>query len=126
MARQKFGIRNTIINVSHTHSGPLTWELRSPWYAQAEDKMVEAIGKAKAAMFPATLEMSTGRIYLGHNRRKIVDGKGDMWWRNAEKLPSHPLDPDRERAAGEGCGRQDARRAGELRLPSVRAGARQL
>src|ERR1700724_1960276 len=26
MARQKFGISNTLIDVSHTHSGPLTWE----------------------------------------------------------------------------------------------------
>ncbi len=93
LARQKFGIRNTLIDVSHTHSGPLTWELRSPWYAQAEDKMIEAIEKAKSAEFPATLEISTGHIYLGHNRRKIIDGKGYMWWRNAEKLPSHPLDP---------------------------------
>jgi len=93
LARQKFGIKNTIISVSHTHSGPLTWELRSPWYAEAEDKMVEAIGKAKAAMFPATLEMSTGHVYLGFNRRKVVDGRATMWWRNEEKLPSHPLDP---------------------------------
>jgi hypothetical protein len=92
-ARASFGIRNTLIDVSHTHSGPLTWELHSPWYAQAEDKMVEAIGKAKAAEFPATLEISNGKIYLGHNRRKIIDGKGYMWWRNAEKLPSHPVDP---------------------------------
>src|SRR5437762_1694151 len=49
MARQKFGIRNTLIDVSHTHSGPLTWELRSSWYAEAEDKMIQAIGSAKAA-----------------------------------------------------------------------------
>ncbi len=93
LARQKFGIRNTLIDVSHTHSGPLTWELRSAWYAQAEDKMVEAIGKAKAAEFPAALETSTGHIYLGHNRRKVIGGRGYMWWRNADKLPSHPLDP---------------------------------
>src|SRR5581483_7334063 len=53
----------------------------------------ESIGAAKAAEFSATLEMSTGRIYLGHNRRKIIDGKGYMWWRNEEKLPSHPIDP---------------------------------
>jgi hypothetical protein len=92
-ARATFGIQNTLIDVSHTHSGPLTWELHSPWYTEAEDKMVEAIGKAKAAEFPATLEMSAGKIYLGHNRRKIIDGKGYMWWRNAEKLPSHPVDP---------------------------------
>jgi neutral ceramidase len=93
LARQKFGVRNTIISVSHTHSGPLTWELRSPWYADAENKMVEAIGKAKGAMFPASIEFATGEIYLGFNRRKVADGRATMWWRNAEKLPSHPQDP---------------------------------
>jgi len=92
LAKQKFNIQTTLIDVSHTHSGPLTWELRSPWYAEAEDKMVEAIGQAKAAEFPAALETSAGRASLGHNRIKIVDGKGFMWWRNAEALPSHPLD----------------------------------
>jgi hypothetical protein len=93
LARQKFGVRNTIISVSHTHSGPLTWELRSPWYADAENKMVEAIGQAKGAMFPASIEFATGEIYLGFNRRKVADGRATMWWRNAEKLPSHPQDP---------------------------------
>lgn len=93
LAKQKFGVKNTIIAVSHTHSGPLTWELRSAWYTEAEDKMIAAVGKAKAALFPATIEASTGQIYLGFNRRKIVDGRGVMWWRNAEKLPSHPIDP---------------------------------
>jgi neutral ceramidase len=90
LAAERYGIKTTLINVSHTHSGPLTWELRSPWYAQAEDKMVDAIGLARKSMFPATLEIATGEIYLGHNRR-LKDGK--MWWRNAEALPSHPLDP---------------------------------
>jgi neutral/alkaline ceramidase-like enzyme len=93
LAKQKFNIRNTFIDVSHDHSGPVTWELRSPWYAEAEDKMVAAIGQAKAAEFSASLEVSVGKAYLGHNRRKIVDGKGFMWWRDAEKLPSHPVDP---------------------------------
>ena len=92
-ARQRFGVRTTIISVSHTHSGPLTWEARTPWYAEAEDKMIEAIGRAKAQMFPAALEFAGGRVYLGFNRRKVVDGQATMWWRNAEKLPSHPVDP---------------------------------
>lgn len=82
--------KNVLISSSHTHSGPLTWELRSPWYTQTEDKMRDAIAAAKKNMFPATLQISTGEIYLGHNRRK---SNGEMWWRNAEALPSHPLDP---------------------------------
>ncbi len=93
LARQKFGVETTIISVSHTHSGPLTWELRSPWYTEAEDKMVEAIGKARQSMFPANLSVSSGQLYLGFNRRKVVDGRATMWWRNADKQPSHPLDP---------------------------------
>ncbi|HLW77772.1 MAG TPA: neutral/alkaline non-lysosomal ceramidase N-terminal domain-containing protein [Bryobacteraceae bacterium] len=93
LAKQRFGIATTIISVSHTHSGPLTWELRSPWYAQAEDKMVEAIGKAKAAEFQATMEFASGSVTLGFNRRKIENGRATMWWRNEEKLPSHPVDP---------------------------------
>ncbi len=92
-AKQKFGVATTIISSSHTHSGPLTWEARTPWYAQAEDKMIDAIGQAKSAMFPATLEFASGHVYLGFNRRKVVDGKATMWWRNADKLPSHPVDP---------------------------------
>src|SRR5437868_2993290 len=93
LARQKFGVRNTVISVSHTHSGPLTWELRSPWYADAEDKMVAAIGDARRAMFPAQLSFASGHVYLGFNRRKVTDGRATMWWRNEEKLPSYPIDP---------------------------------
>jgi hypothetical protein len=92
-ARQRFGVQTTVISVSHTHSGPLTWEARTPWYTEAEDKMIDAIGRAKAQMFPATLEFAAGHVYLGFNRRKVVDGQATMWWRNADKLPSHPIDP---------------------------------
>jgi neutral ceramidase len=92
-ARKRFGIETTIISSSHTHSGPLTWELRSPWYAQAEEKMLNAIGAAQRNLFPATLAFARGESYLGFNRRKVVNGRAEMWWRNAEKLPSSPLDP---------------------------------
>jgi neutral ceramidase len=92
-ARRRFSIQTTVISVSHTHSGPLTWEARTPWYAEAEDKMIDAIGRAKSQMFPATLAFSTGHVYLGFNRRKVSNGEAIMWWRNAEKLPSHPVDP---------------------------------
>ena len=93
IAKQRHGIGHTIISVSHTHSGPLTWEARTPWYTEAEDKMIDAIGRATASLAPATLATSSGSTYLGHNRRKVVDGNATMLWRNADKLPSHPLDP---------------------------------
>jgi neutral ceramidase len=93
VAQSKFGITHTVISVSHTHSGPLTWEARTPWYTAAEDKMVQAIGEARQSLFPARIAAATGQIYLGFNRRKAAGGRAVMWWRNAEKLPSHPLDP---------------------------------
>jgi hypothetical protein len=49
-------------------------------------------------MFPARVAAGFGEIYLGHNRRKVgpdggVDGKVTMFWRNAEKIPTSPIDP---------------------------------
>jgi len=93
LARQRFGVTHTNLSMSHTHSGPLTWEARTPWYAEAEDKMVEAIGEAHRNLFPAEIAVAAGQVHLGFNRRKVVDGKAEMWWRNAERLPSHPVDP---------------------------------
>lgn len=94
LAKQRYGIDSTIISVSHTHSGPLTWEARTPWYTQAEDKMVDAIGQATKALAPATLAAGVSQVYVGFNRRKVDNGVATMWWRNADKLPSHPVDPE--------------------------------
>lgn len=93
LAKMRYSIDNTIISVSHTHSGPLTWEEVDAWYTGAESKMVDAIGAAVQKLEPVTLSAGTGSVYLGFNRRKVENGKASMWWRNAEKLPSHPLDP---------------------------------
>ncbi|HUQ90106.1 MAG TPA: hypothetical protein VM120_00410 [Bryobacteraceae bacterium] len=92
-AKKRHGIETTVISVSHTHSGPLTWELRSPWYAEAEEKMLNAIGAAKRNLFPAQLALGKGEVYLGFNRRKVVNGRAEMWWRNDTRAPSSPLDP---------------------------------
>ena len=93
LAKQRYGITHTILSSSHTHSGPLTWEAPSPWYRETENAMVAAIGEAVQGLFPASIGVSTGPLYLGFNRRKVENGRARMWWRNAEKLPSHPLDP---------------------------------
>ena len=93
--KRRFGIGHTVISVSHTHSGPLTWEARTPWYVEAEDKMIEAVGKAAGSMEPVTLAAATANVYIGFNRRKISDdGVATMQWRNEAKLPSHPVDPE--------------------------------
>jgi hypothetical protein len=85
-AREKFGVGYTILSSSGTHSGPAS-------NTEAEDKIVAAIGEARKAEFPAEIAVAAGRAYLAFNRRKVADGRATMWWRNPERLPSHPLDP---------------------------------
>jgi neutral ceramidase len=92
-ARQKFGVTATILSMSGTHSGPATTDAHSKWKTAAEDKMVEAIGKARETLFAAEITVAQGRAYLAYNRRKVTGDTATMWWRNPEGLPSHPLDP---------------------------------
>jgi hypothetical protein len=97
---KRYGIANVLIASSHTHSGPDTRLTESSpaamleWWKQTEDKFVAAVGEANSKLYSARLGAGLGRVYLGHNRRKVMpDGKVKMFWRNAEKEPTHPVDP---------------------------------
>ena len=92
-AKQKFGVGYTILAMSGTHSGPSAADPRSHWHTATEDKIVDAIGEARAALFPAEIRVAAGRAYLAFNRRKVSEGRAHMWWRNPDGMPSHPLDP---------------------------------
>jgi hypothetical protein len=99
-ARERKLADHVLLSVTHNHSGPLTWEDQSwpsrekSWFADTEQKLLRAIEEASKKMFPARIAAGFGDIYLGHNRRKVAaDGTVTMFWRNAEKLPTAPLDP---------------------------------
>lgn len=100
LARERRLADHVLIAVTHNHSGPMTWEDKSwpkptaSWFADAEDKILNAIAEASKKLFPARIAAGFGEIYLGHNRRKVAaDGKVTMFWRNAEKSPTSPIDP---------------------------------
>lgn len=100
LARERKLADHVLIAVTHNHSGPMTWEDKSwpsperSWFAETEDKILGAIEEASRKLFPARIAAGFGEIYLGHNRRKIgADGKVTMFWRNAERLPTSPIDP---------------------------------
>jgi neutral ceramidase len=100
LARERKLADHVLLGVTHNHSGPLTWEDQSwpsrerSWFAETEFKLVNAIEQASKQLFPARLAVGSTESYLGHNRRKVSpDGKVTMFWRNAEKLPTAPLDP---------------------------------
>lgn len=100
LARERKLADHVLIAVSHNHSGPMTWEDKSwpspdhSWFAETEDKILRVIEEASKKLFPARIAAGFGEIYLGHNRRKVgADGKVTMFWRNAERLPTSPVDP---------------------------------
>ncbi len=100
LARERKLADHVLIAATHNHSGPITWRDKSwpspdrPWYAEAENRILNAIEEASKKMFPARVAAGFGEIYLGHNRRKVAaDGKVTMFWRNAERLPTSPIDP---------------------------------
>ncbi len=100
LVRQRKLADHVLIAVTHNHSGPMTWEDKSwpkpdrSWFAETEDKILNAIEEASKKLFAARIAAGFGEIYLGHNRRKVAaDGKVTMFWRNADQLPTSPIDP---------------------------------
>ncbi len=100
LARERKLADHVLIAATHSHSGPVTWRDKSwpkpesSWYAVTEDKILTAIEEASKKLFIARIAAGSGEIYLGHNRRKVAaDGKVAMFWRNADKLPTSPIDP---------------------------------
>ncbi|MFN0110358.1 MAG: neutral/alkaline non-lysosomal ceramidase N-terminal domain-containing protein [Blastocatellia bacterium] len=100
LARERKLADHVLIAATHNHSGPVTWRDKSwptpdrPWFTEAENKILNAIEEASKKLFPARIAAGFGEIYLGHNRRKVAaDGKVTMFWRNAERLPTSPIDP---------------------------------
>jgi hypothetical protein len=64
------------------------------WWHKTEDKMIEAVAMADEQLFPARLRAGTGQAHISHNRRRLLpDGTVEMFWRNAEMLPTAPVDP---------------------------------
>ena len=100
LARERKLADHILIAVTHNHSGPMTWEDKSwpkpnaSWFAETEDKILSAIEAATKKLSATRIAAGTGETYLGHNRRKVgADGKTTMFWPNAEKLPTSPIDP---------------------------------
>ncbi len=100
LARERKLADHVLIAASHSHSGPVTWRDKSwpmpdrSWFSETENKILTAIEEASKKPFSARIAAGFAEIYLGHNRRKVAaDGKVTMFWRNAERQPTSPIDP---------------------------------
>jgi hypothetical protein len=97
--RKSSAIEQVFFCASHTHSGPVIEdsypEGKTPaWESAALEKISAALEDAKKRLAPATIGTGFGQTYIGHNRRLVSpDGTVKMFWRNATKIPTSPVDP---------------------------------
>jgi len=89
---QKAGVKDVIFSATHTHGGPILELPDMPHVAMMEEQIVAAVGEAAGNAQPATMAVGRAHIDINHNRRIIKDGKCYMLWRNAERIPTSPID----------------------------------
>jgi len=96
IVREKTGIENVLLIVTHTHSAPVAPSdfpsKENPWIREAERKIAGVIVEAASNLSPAKIGTGWGAVREGHNRRKIVEGKAVMLWVNRERIPTSPVD----------------------------------
>lgn len=122
-ARKRFGVDHVVLACTHTHAAPAPEGLRirpplgdwtriprdpgkvidwpglssDPWYAETEERILQAIGEGVGNLFPARLACGQAPFesaYMAHNRRKVNEnGKVAMMWDNPTRLPTEPVDP---------------------------------
>ena len=123
-ARKKWGVDHVILCSTHTHAAmaprgllikppfspdwtrngkdpgtTIDWPALSsdPWYAETEDKIIAAIGKAMNNLFAAKLVSGKGPFesaYMAHNRRLVREGGPVLaMWENPDRRPTKPIDP---------------------------------
>ncbi len=123
-ARKKWGVDHVILCSTHTHAAmaprgllikppfspdwtrngkdpgtTIDWPALSsdPWYAETEDKIIAAIGKAMNNLFAAKLVSGKGPFesaYMAHNRRLVREGSPVLaMWENPDRRPTKPIDP---------------------------------
>ena len=123
-ATKKWGVDHVILCATHTHAAmaprgllikppfspdwtrngkdpgtTIDWPALSsdPWYAETEDKIIAAIGKAMNNLFAAKLVSGKGPFesaYMAHNRRLVREGSTVLaMWENPDRRPTKPIDP---------------------------------
>jgi neutral ceramidase len=97
-AWQRLGIPWVLQISSHTHSGPIPGNRErpeeDPWFREVEGRVLQLLEEVQTRLEPARLAVTRSSVLLGHNRRKVhEDGTVTMFWRNAERLPTAPVDP---------------------------------
>jgi len=92
-AARKLKIDHLLVSSIHTHSGPVLGDSKV-YEAFVERSMISGLTQALGNMYPARISAGNGTMpQLGYNR---ITGKGNdiALWRNFERIPYGPVDPD--------------------------------
>jgi hypothetical protein len=96
---EAIGIPNLVLCSTHTHAGPdLNQEdfpsKEKPWRRTAEERILDAVKKARENMFPAFLSAAEGNITIGYNRLKRERNQtATTYFENPWRIPLGPVDP---------------------------------
>ena len=83
-----------LLSVSHTHSAPAYGD-ESPYHAEVERKIFDAVKQASETMFAARLSVGRGSLQLGYNRLLLrEDGRARALFDNLDRIPHGPVDPE--------------------------------
>ena len=98
-AKERFDISHLLICSSHTHSGPIFGDYSSPdhdlpYALRVEKAMIDGLENAVKSMFPARISAGYKSFpALGYNRL-VNRGDAPAMWRNTERIPYGPVDPE--------------------------------
>ncbi|MFO7974873.1 MAG: neutral/alkaline non-lysosomal ceramidase N-terminal domain-containing protein [Candidatus Hydrogenedentota bacterium] len=89
------GIAHVFFTTTHTHHAPEMDVPNAPYANTVLKATVEAIAEALNNLEPARIGLGSTTFDIAHNRRRrLKDGRCAMFWRNEERLPTAPLDPE--------------------------------
>jgi neutral ceramidase len=91
-------VDDVIFVASHTHSGPIFMDpsnkAQREWSLQTADYIAGTINRAAVSSVPVRVGTGWGQCQIGANRRyQPIEGPEVMFWRNATKSPTFPVDP---------------------------------
>jgi hypothetical protein len=98
-ARKNNGISYTLVQATHTHSGPVILDeypnnAVPAWETEALARISKAIDDAARTLVDARLGTGRGSAYIGYNRIRVnADGTVTMLWRNPTRVATAPVDP---------------------------------
>jgi len=96
---EDISIPNLLLCSTHTHAGPDLNEVdfpstEKPWRRTCEERILQAVKKARAKTFPAFISAAEGHITIGYNRLKRErDGTATTYFRNPWRIPLGSVDP---------------------------------